>query len=92
MNTKQNVPRVVIVHIGHRLSAITSKNKLVEGTIVSMDSTSIKVKNAVNLNEIILPSKILAVGLDDLDYLIHEPFDPDYLPGLDVFDPTNTPK
>lgn len=92
MSTKQNVQRVVHLRSGDRLSAITKKNKLVEGPIVSIGGTSIEVMNAVNQRQIIQALDIVAIGLDGLDYLIHEPFDPDYLPGLDECNPTNNPQ
>ncbi|MDL5597817.1 hypothetical protein PGC34_26655 [Pseudomonas kribbensis] len=92
MNTKQNVSRVVILRNGHRLSAITIKNKLVEGTIVSTDNTSIKVKKvATDLIESILPNNISAIVLDNFDYYFLKPFEPEFSPSMYVSIPTKIP-
>ncbi|NYH09422.1 hypothetical protein [Pseudomonas moraviensis] len=91
MSTKKIVPLWVHLRSGDQISAITSKNKLVEGTILSMDMKNIKVKNKVNLIDSILPVDIKALELAYFDYALHTALFPGCLPGLNKDDPTSHP-
>lgn len=70
MSTTQNVQRQVHLRTGDKFTAITKKNKLVDGTIESIDGASVKVKNTAGILETIRKTDITALQLDNFDYHI----------------------
>ncbi|AXJ07397.1 hypothetical protein CFN16_25685 [Pseudomonas fluorescens] len=67
MSLTQGVQLHVYLRTDDKFTAITRKNKLVDGTIESIDSAGIKVKNVAGIVESIKDIDIIAMQLKDFD-------------------------